>query len=232
VYTRHSPVDILEKRGLRQRLAAGRPLTVRAGLRILAGSFFGLADPAAGQPSTGSNGAEHEAHISTEQPPSQEDPRLPCAHGDQGRPAGPQPSSRQGPQASRGLTVAAAPPATPAPRGRFLREFRLTDKPQFDLVHREGLRVSDGLFTVIARPNALGHARLGLAVGVRAAGNAVRRNRVKRVVRETFRVTQQELPSVDLVVNARPGAGQASTTALRASVLALWDRVRQRCARS
>jgi len=85
---------------------------------------------------------------------------------------------------------------------------------------------------VIARPNALGHARLGLAVGVRAAGNAVRRNRVKRVVRETFRVNQQELPPVDLVVNARPGAGQASTTALRASVLALWDRVRQRCARS
>jgi ribonuclease P protein component len=67
---------------------------------------------------------------------------------------------------------------------------------------------------------------------VRAAGNAVRRNRVKRLVRETFRVTQQELPSVDLVVNARPGAGQASTTALRASVLALWDKVRQRCARS
>lgn len=85
---------------------------------------------------------------------------------------------------------------------------------------------------MIARPNDLGHARLGLAVGVRAAGNAVRRNRVKRLVRETFRVTQQELPSVDLVVNARPGAGQASTTALRASVLALWDKVRQRCARS
>jgi ribonuclease P protein component len=85
---------------------------------------------------------------------------------------------------------------------------------------------------VIARPNSLGHARLGLAVGVRAVGNAVRRNRVKRVIRETFRANQQELPSVDLVVNAKPGAGQASTAALRASVLTLWDRVRQRCARS
>jgi len=37
---------------------------------------------------------------------------------------------------------------------------------------------------------------------------------------------------VDLVVNARPGAGQATTAALRASVLSLWDRIRQRCARS
>lgn len=120
----------------------------------------------------------------------------------------------------------------PVPRGRYPRDLRLTNKPQFDLVHREGHRVSDGLFSVIARPNGLGHARLGLAVGVRAAGNAVRRNRVKRVVREIFRANQQELPPVDLVVNARPGAGQASTAAIRASVLALWDRVCQRCARS
>ena len=118
------------------------------------------------------------------------------------------------------------------PHGRFLRDHRLTTKPEFDLVHREGLRASDRLFSVIARPNGLGHARLGLAVGVRAAGNAVKRNRVKRVVRETFRANLQELPSVDLVVNARPGAGQASTAALRASVLALWERIRQRCARS
>jgi ribonuclease P protein component len=88
------------------------------------------------------------------------------------------------------------------------------------------------LFAVIARPNTLGHARLGLAVGVRAAGNAVRRNRVKRIIRETFRANQQELPPVDLVVNAKPGAGQANAAALRASLLALWARVRQRCARS
>ena len=67
---------------------------------------------------------------------------------------------------------------------------------------------------------------------MRAAGNAVRRNRVKRVVRETFRATQQELPSVDLVVNAKPGSGQANAAALRASLLALWARMRQRCARS
>jgi ribonuclease P protein component len=67
---------------------------------------------------------------------------------------------------------------------------------------------------------------------VRAAGNAVRRNRVKRVIRETFRANQQELPAVDLVVNAKPGSGQANAAALRASLLALWARMRQRCARS
>jgi ribonuclease P protein component len=67
---------------------------------------------------------------------------------------------------------------------------------------------------------------------VRAAGNAVRRNRVKRIIRETFRANQQELPPVDLVVNAKPGAGTAQAAALRASLVALWVRVSQRCARS
>jgi ribonuclease P protein component len=112
------------------------------------------------------------------------------------------------------------------------RERRLTDKPQFDAVHREGLRASDPLFMVIARPNGLTHARLGLAVGVKAAGNAANRNRVKRVVRETFRHRQQELPPVDLVVNARPAAGKATNAQIVASVVALWARIRERCARS
>ena len=85
---------------------------------------------------------------------------------------------------------------------------------------------------VIARPNGLSHARLGLAVGVKAAGNAANRNRVKRVVRETFRHRQQELPPVDLVVNARPAAAKATNAQIVASVVALWTRIRERCARS
>jgi ribonuclease P protein component len=61
---------------------------------------------------------------------------------------------------------------------------------------------------------------------VRAAGNAVNRNRVKRVVREAFRHIHQELPAVDLVVNARPAAGKASNADMTASVTALWNRIR------
>jgi ribonuclease P protein component len=84
----------------------------------------------------------------------------------------------------------------------------------------------------VARVNDLGHARLGLSVGVRAAGSAVRRNRLKRLVRESFRHVKLELPSVDLVVNAKPAAAAADNTAVRASLAALWRRLGERCARS
>ena len=55
-----------------------------------------------------------------------------------------------------------------------------------------------------------GAPRLGLAVAVRVAGGAVGRNRIRRIVAESFRLHQHELPAVDLVVSARPQARGAS----------------------
>ncbi len=85
---------------------------------------------------------------------------------------------------------------------------------------------------MIASPNVVGHARLGLAVGVKAAGNAVGRNRLKRIARDSFRHCQQDLPAVDLVVNARAAAAKATNAEVRASLSAHWQRITRRCAQS
>ena len=61
-------------------------------------------------------------------------------------------------------------------------------------------------------------ARLGMAVSVRAIGGAVTRNRVRRLIREHFRLHRQKLPAVDLFVTAREGAKTATNAEIRASL--------------
>jgi ribonuclease P protein component len=178
------------------------------------------------------HGAEHEAHVPTQQPASQARPRFSCAHGDEGRSSRAESSSREGPQAPRGLTVPTRPVDRTTDSRSYPRARRLTDKPQFDVVHRQGQRFSDALFLVITRPNQAGRARLGLAVGIKTAGNAVKRNRLKRLARESFRHRMQELPPVDVVVSARTAAAKAGNAEIRASLAAHWDRIVRRCARS
>ena len=85
---------------------------------------------------------------------------------------------------------------------------------------------------VTIRSNQVGAARLGLAVAVKMAGGAVARNRLRRIIRESFRVHQHELPAVDLVVSARPPARAASAELLRVSLAALWKKVGEQCATS
>jgi ribonuclease P protein component len=109
---------------------------------------------------------------------------------------------------------------------------RLRRKSDFDAAYARGRRMSDGFFAVTATLNQSGAPRLGLAVAVRAAGGAVARNRLRRIIRESFRVHQLELPPVDLVVSVRPRARDASGAALRESLAALWKKVGEQCATS
>jgi len=117
-------------------------------------------------------------------------------------------------------------------RLRFGAELRLRSKPQFDAIYAAGRRIDDRFFSLRVKPNELGQPRLGLAVAVKTAGNAVVRNRLRRLVRESFRLAQHELPAVDLVVAAKFPAVEAPAATLRASLATLWQRVASTCASS
>ena len=99
-------------------------------------------------------------------------------------------------------------------------------------MYARGRRFGDAYFTVVARANDVGSARLGLAIATKAAGNSVERNRVRRVIRETFRLRQHQLPALDLVVSARGAVAGAKNAVLRSSLDTLWDRVKEQCASS
>jgi len=117
-------------------------------------------------------------------------------------------------------------------RLRFGAELRLRSKLQFDAIYASGRRLDDRFFGVRVRPNGLGHPRVGLAVAVKTAGNAVARNRLRRLIRESFRLAQEKLPAVDIVVAAKFPATAAPPTTLRASLATLWQRVAITCATS
>ena len=75
----------------------------------------------------------------------------------------------------------------------FPKSSRLTSNRQFKAVLDSGRRAGDVLLTLYVAPNNSDRPRLGISVG-RSSGNAVVRNRLKRLVREAFRRNQREIP--------------------------------------
>jgi len=107
---------------------------------------------------------------------------------------------------------------------------RVRRKSEFEAAYRHGRRFGDAYFGVVVRVNRAEGPRLGLAVATKVAGNSVERNRIRRVIRESFRLRQLDLPPVDLIVNARARVRAARNEQLRASLESLWDRVKELCA--
>jgi ribonuclease P protein component len=94
--------------------------------------------------------------------------------------------------------------AMEARRYRFLQKHRLRTPAQYAAVYDARVREVRGPLVVFALPNALGHPRLGLSVS-RKVGVAVKRNRIRRLLREAFRHMQHDLPrGYDWVVVVRP----------------------------
>ena len=110
---------------------------------------------------------------------------------------------------------------------RFRGEHRLRSSADFQRVFQRRRSAGDSFLVVYGCENGLSHPRLGLSVS-RKVGNAVTRNRWKRLLREAFRLQLAQLPpGVDLVIVPRADA-QPALAPLMASLVQLARRVADR----
>jgi ribonuclease P protein component len=114
-------------------------------------------------------------------------------------------------------------------RYTFRRQQRLLKPYEFQHVFEQASKSNDTYFSVLARRNTLTFARLGLAIAKKRVKRAVVRNRLKRLIRESFRLQQQELAGLDCVILAQDGANQATNQTLLHSLTNHWQRTLRRC---
>lgn len=116
--------------------------------------------------------------------------------------------------------------------GKFSRQYRLLNGADFDYVFEDCRRSSDALFTVLYRNNGLGYPRLGLAIAKKRIRHATQRNRLKRLVRESFRRAITDIPSADIIVLARDRASVADNFEIFASLERHWRSLNKRSDRT
>src|SRR5579862_3336482 len=112
----------------------------------------------------------------------------------------------------------------------FSRSRRLNSEARFAAVFDARVRDTKGPLVIYALPNEFPHYRLGLSVS-RRVGTAPRRNSIKRLLREAFRLIPHDLPGAyDLVIVVRPHEPlaleeyQSSLTAAAKKLHAAWQR--------
>ncbi|MGA7949775.1 MAG: ribonuclease P protein component [Thiobacillaceae bacterium] len=105
-------------------------------------------------------------------------------------------------------------------RYAYTRRQRLLKGTDFEAVFAARLYYRSRSYLVMCRPNELGYARLGMVVGKRQFKRAVDRNRMRRIIRETFRLHHPDLPAMDVVVKVQSVPPEGEEGAELAAVLA------------
>jgi ribonuclease P protein component len=140
-----------------------------------------------------------EENLSTEQSQTRQKARFSRKDGDQERPGRPEAPPSQGPEASDGSALLKS--------FGLPKEARLAKRAEFLRVYEQGFRIEGRFMTVFILPNDRGLQRVGITATKKAIGKAHDRNRAKRLLRETFRLSKVELDTIsakyDWVLNAR-----------------------------
>jgi ribonuclease P protein component len=125
--------------------------------------------------------------------------------------------------------VAAGAAAASVPSLRFPPQRRLRRPAEFKRAYAQGRRLGNEFFTVNALPNGLSIPRLGMSVAARNLKHAVARNRIRRLIRESFRAHSASLPAFDLVIGVRAAVLGAESARVRERLETLWHKIAALC---
>jgi len=115
----------------------------------------------------------------------------------------------------------------------FPKSHRLLTSGDFQAVFADApVRASHKHFLILARPTDNPHSRLGLVIAKKHIRLASRRNRIKRLIRETFRHQQPTLGGIDVIVLARKGMDELDNPQLIAQLNGQWQRIARKAKRS
>ena len=114
----------------------------------------------------------------------------------------------------------------------FPRRLRLNESSDYQRVFADPIKRADSLYTLLATPNKLGHPRLGVIVSKKNVAKASQRSRIKRQVRESFRLHQHDLPAIDIAVICKRSCGATLNPQLSSSLKKLWDKLSQHARKS
>ena len=109
---------------------------------------------------------------------------------------------------------------------RFSRLYRLVSKQDFQSVFAKPSKVSRKYLLALYQPNQRSHARLGIIIGKHHVKRAVDRNRLRRILRESFRYQKEALKGLDIIVIIRSECtalgGRSGNKVLRDDIDNLW----------
>lgn len=106
----------------------------------------------------------------------------------------------------------------------FPKSKRLLQASDYQYVFNKAYKFKSHPFLVLYKPGLTQHSRLGLAISKKKIAKANDRNRIKRIIRESFR--QEHLPAVDIVVIAHGGGDILENAILHRQLGKIWEKLK------
>jgi ribonuclease P protein component len=110
---------------------------------------------------------------------------------------------------------------------QFNRESRLLTPDHFQKVFNKAVRFNSQHITLLLSAND-NKSRIGFAIAKKRIKLAVQRNRIKRIVRNSYRLNQHQLPNVDMIIMAKTGIEKLENKTIQHQIEGLWQKIIRR----